>query len=161
MRFDPDIARTVGPILMAAINTKNIHRSNFLQGHPWGQDFRYEELAVIDEEEVSDGGSPLAATAPRPGDGPPLSVLEAGYFDIMVIGIDPSGRRIACEVRAKGDPAYLATSRIVSEILAAASEAPSLPAGLWTAGAALGTGLADRLTRSADVVFTTSVLAKG
>jgi short subunit dehydrogenase-like uncharacterized protein len=161
LRFDPDIARTVGPILMAAINTKNIHRSNFLQGHPWGRDFRYEELAVIDDEEVSDGGSPLAATAPRPGDGPPRSVLEAGYFDIMVIGIDPSGRRIACEVQAKGDPAYLATSRIVSEILAAASEAPVLPAGLWTAGAALGSGLADRLTRSADVTFTTSVLAKG
>ena len=161
VRFDPDIARTVGPILMAAINTKNIHRSNFLQDHRWGRNFRYEELAVIDEAEVSDGGNPLAATAPQPGDGPPLAELEKGYFDIMVIGIDESGRRIACEVRAKGDPAYLATSRIVAEIMAAVTEATSLPPGLWTAGAALGPGLADRLARTADVSFATSVLAKG
>lgn len=160
-RFDPDIARMVGPILMAAINTKNIHRSNFLQGHRWGRDFRYEELAVIDEEDVSDGGSPLAATAPSPGEGPPLADLEKGYFDIMVIGIDQSGRRIGCEISAKGDPAYLATARIVSEILVAASEAPELPAGIWTAGAALGPALADRLTRSAEVSFKASVLAKG
>lgn len=161
VRFDPDIARTVGPILMAAINTKNIHRSNLLQGHRWGRDFRYEELAVIDEEEVSDGGSPLAVTAPLPGDGPSIAELEKGYFDIVVIGIDGSGRRIACEITARGDPAYLATSRIVAEILAAASEAPTLPAGIWTAGAALGPGLAGRLSAAAGVSFRTSVLARG
>ena len=75
--------------------------------------------------------------------------------------IDESGRRIACEIGARGDPAYLATSRIVAEILAAASEAPSLPPGIWTAGAALGPGLAGRLSAAAGVSFTTSVLARG
>ena len=29
--------------MMAAINTKNVHRSNALRGHPWGRDFQYDE----------------------------------------------------------------------------------------------------------------------
>lgn len=32
-----------GPFVMAVINTKNVHRSNALRGHPWGQDFIYSE----------------------------------------------------------------------------------------------------------------------
>ncbi|MEO8113372.1 MAG: saccharopine dehydrogenase NADP-binding domain-containing protein, partial [Phenylobacterium sp.] len=36
VEHDPDVGADVGPFMMAAINTKNVHRTNFLMGHPWG-----------------------------------------------------------------------------------------------------------------------------
>jgi short subunit dehydrogenase-like uncharacterized protein len=32
-----------GPFMMAMINAKNVHRTNYLRGHPWGRDFEYDE----------------------------------------------------------------------------------------------------------------------
>jgi short subunit dehydrogenase-like uncharacterized protein len=34
----------VGPFMMAGINTKAVHRTNFLAGHPWGEGFQYCEM---------------------------------------------------------------------------------------------------------------------
>jgi len=34
------------PFPMAPINTKNVHRTNFLLGHPYGTDFVYDEMMV-------------------------------------------------------------------------------------------------------------------
>src|SRR5256885_16906670 len=36
----------VAPFVMAAINTRNVHRSNFLLGHAYGADFVYDEMMV-------------------------------------------------------------------------------------------------------------------
>ena len=33
-------------IVMAAINTRNVHRSNFLLGHAWGADLVYDEMLL-------------------------------------------------------------------------------------------------------------------
>ena len=38
----------VAPFMMAGINTKAVHRTNFLLGHPWGEDFQYDEMLMID-----------------------------------------------------------------------------------------------------------------
>ena len=37
----------VTSFMMAGINTKAVHRTNFLLGHPWGEDFRYDEMLMI------------------------------------------------------------------------------------------------------------------
>ena len=34
------------PFPMAPVNTKNVHRTNFLLGHPYGTDFVYDEMMV-------------------------------------------------------------------------------------------------------------------
>ena len=34
------------PFVMAAINTRNIHRSNMLMGHAYGEDFVYDEMMI-------------------------------------------------------------------------------------------------------------------
>ena len=34
----------VAPFFMAAINTKNVHRSNAMMGHPYGENFLYDEM---------------------------------------------------------------------------------------------------------------------
>jgi short subunit dehydrogenase-like uncharacterized protein len=36
----------VAPFVMAAINTRNVHRSNFLLGHAYGADFVYDEMLI-------------------------------------------------------------------------------------------------------------------
>ena len=38
----------VARFMMAGINTKAVHRTNFLLGHPWGADFQYDEMLMID-----------------------------------------------------------------------------------------------------------------
>jgi len=43
---------------MATINSKAVHRSNFLLGHPWGEGFAYDEMLVTD-------GPPSGQGAPR------------------------------------------------------------------------------------------------
>src|SRR5262245_58672496 len=36
----------VGPFMMAPINSKAVHRDNFLLGHRWGRDFKYDEMTM-------------------------------------------------------------------------------------------------------------------
>ena len=43
---DALIGQWVAPFIMAAINTKNIHRSNALLGHAYGPDFQYDEMMI-------------------------------------------------------------------------------------------------------------------
>ena len=45
-RFDQVMDSWVAPFIMATINTKNIHRSNLLLGHPYGENFRYDEMLL-------------------------------------------------------------------------------------------------------------------
>src|ERR1700760_1382338 len=61
VEHDEDIGADVGPFMMATINTKNVHRSNALQGHPWGEDFTYDEMSIIVP------GAPTEFTGMGPG----------------------------------------------------------------------------------------------
>jgi len=36
------------PFIMAVINTKNVHRTNFLRGHPYGADFVLQPVGPVD-----------------------------------------------------------------------------------------------------------------
>ena len=36
--YDETIGKWAAPFIMATINTKNVHRTNFLLGHPYGED---------------------------------------------------------------------------------------------------------------------------
>ena len=44
--FDEKLEMWVAPFIMASINTKNIHRSNALMGHAYGEDFCYDEMSI-------------------------------------------------------------------------------------------------------------------
>ena len=52
---------------LAAINTRNVHRSNFLLGHPYGTDLVYDEMMVTGTgekgEALTSGGRVLCVTA--------------------------------------------------------------------------------------------------
>ena len=153
VEHDPDVGAEVGPFMMAAINTKNVHRSNALMGHPWGTDFQYDEMAVVMP------GAPasfdMGANAPKPGEGPSKAEREAGFYDIAFIGIAPDGRKVKVSVKGDRDPGYGSTSKILAEAaICLVRDAPDVPGGVWTPGAAMRTKLIDRLQKNAGLAFT-------
>src|SRR5213594_1887583 len=45
-QYDPGMNKLLVPFPMAPVDTKNVHRTNFLLGHPYGTDFVYDEMMV-------------------------------------------------------------------------------------------------------------------
>ncbi|HEX7856787.1 MAG TPA: saccharopine dehydrogenase NADP-binding domain-containing protein [Sphingobium sp.] len=146
---DPDVG-PVGPFIMAAVDAKNIHRSNLLMGHPYGKEFLYDEMVIGGGEipSVEDMGA-----LPGPGEGPTREEREAGFFDILFIGIGADGRRVRTSVKGDVDPGYGATSKMLPETAITLIGSPDVPAGIWTPGAALQGRLLERLQKHAGVTF--------
>ncbi|WP_372785788.1 trans-acting enoyl reductase family protein [Phenylobacterium sp.] len=154
VEHDPDVGADVGPFMMAAINTKNVHRSNALMGHPWGEDFKYDEMSIVVP------GAPTEFTgmgpnAPKPGEGPSKAEREAGFYDIVFVGIADDGRKVKVSVKGDRDPGYGSTSKMLAEAaICLVKDAPDVPGGVWTPGAAMRTKLIDRLQGNAGLTFT-------
>ena len=153
VEHDPDVGADVGPFMMAAINTKNVHRSNALQGHPWDEGFKYDEMSVIVP------GAPTEFSGmenpPKPGEGPTREEREAGFFDIVFIGIADDGRKVKVSVKGDRDPGYGSTSKMLAEsAICLVKDCASVPGGVWVPGAAMGSHLIDRLQRNAGLTFT-------
>jgi short subunit dehydrogenase-like uncharacterized protein len=151
---DPDVG-PVAPFMMAVINTKNVHRSNLLMGHPYGTDFLYDEMTI------GGPGGPASFTdiaslpggVPKPGEGPTKAEREAGFFDLLFIGIAADGRQVRVGVKGDMDPGYGSTSKMLAETAIALVRAPDVPGGVWTPGAALQGRLVARLQQHAGVSF--------
>ena len=154
VEHDPDVGAEVGPFMMAAINTKNVHRSNALMGHPWGTDFKYDEMSIVVP------GAPTEFTgmgpdAPKPGEGPTREEREAGFYDILFVGIADDGRKVKVSVKGDRDPGYGSTSKMLAEsAICLVKDCPQVPGGVWTPGAAMGSKLIDRLQKNAGLTFT-------
>src|SRR6185436_18035267 len=143
---DPDVG-PVTPFMMAMINTKNVHRSNLLMGHPYGRDFVYDEMTMGGPggpASFEDIGA-MPGGPPKPGEGPTKAQREAGFFDILFIAIAPDGRKVRVSVKGDMDPGYGSTSKMLAETGIALVRAPDVPGGIWTPGAALQGRLVDRL----------------
>ena len=151
--FDEDVGAEVGPFMMAMINTKNVHRSNALMGHPWGQDFLYDEMSIQIPGAAADF-SAMGEDVPQPGEGPTKAEREAGFFDILFVGIAPDGRKVKVSVQGDRDPGYGSTSKMLAETaVCLVKEAPDVRGGVWTPGAAMGRKLIDRLQANAGLTF--------
>jgi short subunit dehydrogenase-like uncharacterized protein len=152
VEHDDDLGADVGPFMMAVINTKNVHRSNALQGHPWGEDFKYDEMSIIVP------GAPTEFTgmenAPKPGDGPSKAEREAGFYDIVFVGIADDGRKVKVSVKGDRDPGYGSTSKMIAEAaICLVRDAKTAPGGVWTPGAVMGSKLIERLEANAGLTF--------
>ena len=153
VEHDEDVGADVGPFMMAAINTKNVHRSNALQGHPWGEGFKYDEMSIVIP------GAPTEFSgmenAPKPGEGPTPEEREAGFFDIVFIAIADDGRKVKVSVKGDRDPGYGSTSKMLAEsAICLVKDCADVPGGVWTPGAAMGGKLIDRLRKNAGLTFT-------
>ncbi len=151
----------VARFMMAGINTKAVHRTNFLLGHPWGADFKYDEMLMIPGP-PKDGAPPAAgfdfggANPPKPGEGPTKAERDAGFYDILFIAETADGRTLRAAVKGDMDPGYGSTSKMLAEsglALAFDVSREMTPGGCWTSAAAMAEALLKRLPERAGITF--------
>lgn len=160
--YDPSVDSWVAPFIMAAINTRNVHRSNFLMGHGYGSDFVYDEMLVTGPGDAGEAAakavagdtSMMSGDGPKPGEGPSKEEREAGFYDILFVGEAADGRTIRVGVTGDRDPGYGSTSKMIAEAaVCLVNEARDTPGGIWTPAPAMGQALIDRLRANAGLTF--------
>lgn len=153
----------VAPFVMAAINTRNVHRSNFLLGHAYGADFVYDEMMVTGAGEKGEALANAVAAdkslgaddGPKPGEGPSREERESGFYDVLFIGTDAAGHCLRVGVKGDRDPGYGSTSKMITEAaVCLLQDAPDTPGGIWTTAPAMGDALIARLKANAGLSFT-------
>lgn len=152
----------VGPFVMAAINTRNVHRTNYLLQHAYGRDFVYDEMVITGPGEK---GKAIAETmaaekpmsgdgGPKPGEGPTKVERETGFYDLLFIGETGDGKTLRASVKGDMDPGYGSTSKMITEsALCLIQDVPSAPGGIWTPGALMAKALTNRLQQYAGLTF--------
>lgn len=156
--FDADIDAWVAPFVMAQINTRNIHRSNLLQGQAYGAEFTYDEMMIVGDEAQAKAAAAnpgLGQSGPAPGEGPTKEEREAGLYDVLVVALNDDGRQARVSVKGDMDPGYGSTSKMIAETaICLVKDAADVPGGVWVPGAALGDRLIKRLQDNAGLTFT-------
>ena len=167
-----------GPFMMATINTKNVHRTNALRGHPWGRDFLYDERLMTGAGTAGEWAARLLAGGTRvqsavlgfgpvrallgralqarPGRGPGPAARASGHYDLRFFGRTAAGQALAASVKGDSDPGYGSTSKLISEAaLCLVHDVPrsATGGGVWTPGAAMGLALVRRLQANAGLRF--------
>lgn len=159
--YENDLGKWAAPFIMATINTKNVHRTNFLRGHPYGEDFRYDEMMLTSPGEAGKAAAnavaemlknPFGAKPPQPGEGPSKEERENGFYDVLFVGEWPDGTRMHYGVKGKYDPGYGSTSRMIAETGMALLSSDAA-GGVGTPGSFLGEALVERLRDHADLSF--------
>ena len=159
--YEESVGKWAAPFIMATINTKNVHRTNLLLGHPYGKDFKYDEMMLTSAGELGQKAAhaigamlknPFGAKPPQPGEGPSPEQREAGFYDVLFIGEYPDGKSLRYGVKGRYDPGYGSTSRMIAETGIALLECQA-DGGISTPGALLGEVLVDRLVEHAEISF--------
>jgi short subunit dehydrogenase-like uncharacterized protein len=175
---DPETGAWLGPFVMAAINTRIVHRSNALSDYAYGVDFLYDESMRMGRG-LSGGlfataftgglgafmlGAALPPTRwlmenvmlPKPGEGPSPEAQRKGMFDLRFHGTTAGGQRLTTRVTGDRDPGYGSTAKMLGEAgvcLAQDIGQSDVPGGFWTPATALGDALVARLERHAGLTF--------
>ena len=158
--FDDATGSWAAPFVMAVINTKNVHRTNLLLGHPFGADFVYDEMVLTGPGDQGQAVAEYLAktpmigkpTDPKPGEGPTPEERANGHYDVLFIGEWPDGRTLRYGVKGRYDPCYGSTSRMIDETGIALRESTA-PGGIGTPGSILGAALVKRLQDHAEIGF--------
>lgn len=159
--YEEEFGRWAAPFIMATINVKNVHRTNFLAGFPYGEDFRYDEMMLTSPGDAGKAAAdavvgllknPFGAKPPRPGEGPSAEEREAGFYDLVFRGEYPDGRALKYGVKGRYDPGYGSTSRMLAETGMALLDCKA-EGGIGTPGSFLGEALVARLREHATISF--------
>jgi short subunit dehydrogenase-like uncharacterized protein len=162
--LDEDLKSWTAPFAMATINTRNVHRSNMLLGFPYGRDFVYDEMMLTGSGEQGEANArrivaavnaeKMGSGGPKPGEGPSKEERENGSYDLLFVALAPDGRQVRASVKGDRDPGYGSTSKMITECaICLLRDAPEVPAGIWTPGAAMGNRLIKRLVDHAGITF--------
>jgi short subunit dehydrogenase-like uncharacterized protein len=178
--FDELASNWTAPFVMATINTKNVHRSHLLLGHPWGKDFVYSERMLTGDGASGEKRAKKMARAaklqttllafaptrallrrfklPKPGEGPNKEQREKGRYEVLFFGDTADGRKLTTSVAGDRDPGYGSTCKMIAEAalcLVQDIDHKATPGGVWTPGAAMGMTLVKRLEEKAGLTFAT------
>jgi short subunit dehydrogenase-like uncharacterized protein len=166
------------PFVMAPINTKNVHRTHALRGHPWGTDFVYSERMLTGKGSTGEQRARKMArnakiqnillaigptralirrfALPKPGEGPNKHQRETGNYELLFVGQTAGGQTLSATVKGDRDPGYGSTCKLITESALCLTEEVDhqmAPGGVWTPGAAMGLTLASRLQDRAGLSF--------
>jgi short subunit dehydrogenase-like uncharacterized protein len=177
-RFDATLDGWGAPWLMGGVNTRIVRRSNALFDHAYGRHFSYTEelfmpggrlgfvpgamvagamVAGLSLLAIPPARKLLATKIPAPGEGPSKEARERGHFSLRFLGRleGDDAPTIAARVSGRGDPGYLATSRMLAQSalsLALDAPQPGFEGGVLTPATAMGMHLVERL-RNAEMTF--------
>lgn len=174
--YDDGLDSWLAAFVMAAINTRVVHRTHFLLGRPWGDGFTYAEGTMTGggmlgraKALAMSGGlagfqgaaafgpvrSLLGRVLPEPGEGPSAAKQAAGWYDLRFHGRTGGGRELTVQVTGDADPGYGSTAKMFGEVAAALVELDrgEVGGGFRTPASALGDRLLDRLEAHAGMTF--------
>lgn len=160
--YDATLDVWLAPFVMAAINTRNVHRTNYLLKHAYGTDFVYDEMLITGPgdkgkamaEAVAADRSMGSGGGPKPGEGPSKAEREAGFYDVLFVGETIDGRMLRASVAGDMDPGYGSTSKMITEsALCLLQDVPSSRGGIFTPGALMAEPLTTRLQLYAGLTF--------
>ena len=157
--YDEELDTWVAPFFMAPINTKNIHRSNKLMNHIYGESFKYNEMWIQGPGEEGKAAAEFISTmnplgdAPEPGEGPSRESRENGNYNVLFCA-DIDGETIKASVNGDMDPGYGSTSKMITEsALCLVKDCQDLAGGIYTPASSMGTKLIKRLESNAGLTF--------
>ena len=159
--LDEKLDAWVAPFFMAPINTKNIHRSNALMNHKYGEEFSYNEMMLTGSGDQGEeaakmvaSSNPLTEKPLLPGEGPSRESRENGNYDLLFCADMPDGSVISASVIGDMDPGYGSTSKMIAEsAICLISECENLGGGIYTTAPSMGTKLIKRLEDNAGITF--------
>lgn len=174
--YDEDYKSWSAPFVMAAINTRVVHRSNYLsQGY--GNDFAYDE-AMLTGSGAKGWGMAQGITAalagflvaaalkptrwlleryvvPQPGEGPSADAQRKGFYDLRMAGTTARGDSLRIKIKGDQDPGYGSTAKMLGQaaLCMAFDIGDDVAGGFWTPSTAMGPHLFQRLNEFAGVTF--------
>ena len=158
--YDAKLETWVAPFFMAPINTKNVHRSNALMDHLYGEDFCYNEMWIQGPGEEGKAAAEFVASmnpladAPAPGEGPSKESRDNGNYNVLFCADLADGTTIQAAVSGDMDPGYGSTSKMIAEsAICLVKECPELVGGIYTPAPAMGEKLIARLQANAGLDF--------
>ncbi|MFT5594175.1 MAG: short subunit dehydrogenase-like uncharacterized protein [Oceanicoccus sp.] len=176
-QFDEDFDQWIGPFVMAAVNTRVVHRSNALAKKAYGGDFSYSEAMLMGKGRKGKTGSRnmgwglnifmlLAAikptrwilerfVLPKPGEGPTPEEQLKGCFDYRFVGKTDDGQVIKVKVTGDRDPGYGSTAKMLGQAAAclASIKKEDKAGGFWTPATIYQDDLIQRLIDKSGLTF--------
>ena len=174
-QFDSDFQSWLAPFIMAAINTRVVHRSNALMNYAYGEQFRYDEamlagggirgrLSAYAIAGALGGFVGLTAIAPTrsllqrfvlpaPGEGPSPESQAKGFYDLRFLGLLDDGRGIRAKITGDADPGYGSTSKMLAQAAVCLARLDKGEGGFWTPATLFGDTLIEALQKHAGLSF--------
>ncbi len=174
-QFDSDFKSWLAPFIMAAVNTRVVHRSNALMNYAYGEQFRYEEamlagtgmrgrLSAYAIAGALGGFVGLTAIAPTrwflqrfvlpaPGEGPSPDSQAKGFYDLRFLGLLDDGKVVRAKVTGDADPGYGSTSKMLGQAAVCLARLDKGEGGFWTPATLLGDTLVEALQKHAGLSF--------